>query len=48
MAYSSIDNVVDLASLGAVGRSLTDVRRFHLATVLGLIPWRFESAIRRS
>ena len=37
MASSSIDNVVDLAFLGPVGRSLTDVRRFHLATVLGLM-----------
>jgi hypothetical protein len=37
MASSSIDNVVDLATLGPMGRSMTDVRRFHLAPVFGLM-----------
>jgi hypothetical protein len=48
MASSSMDSVVDLAFLGLVGRSLTDVRRFYLATVFGLMLWCFESAIRLS
>ena len=38
MAFSTIDNTVDLASLGPVGMSATEVRCFHLATVFWLIP----------
>ena len=39
---------VNPASLGPVGRSETDVRFFHLPTVLGLIPRRLASALRLS
>ena len=35
---SSTDRTVDLASLGPVGRSATEPRFFHLATVYGLMP----------
>jgi hypothetical protein len=38
IASSSIDSTVDLASFGPVGRSATDVRLFHLATVFWLMP----------
>lgn len=48
MAFSSIDNVVDLEFLGPVGRLWADVRFFHLATVLGLIPCRLARMIRLS
>ena len=47
-ASSSTVRTVDPASLGPVGRSETDVRFFHLATVLGLIPCRFASVLRLS
>jgi len=40
-ASSSIDNTVDVGSLGPVGRSTTKVRFFDLATVLELITQRF-------
>jgi hypothetical protein len=33
---SSTDRTVDLASFGSVGRSVTDPRFFHLATVFWL------------
>jgi hypothetical protein len=38
IASSSIESTVDLAFLGPVGTSATDVRRFHLATVFGSMP----------
>ena len=37
-ASSSTDSTVDLRLLGPVGRSATEVRFFHLATVFWLIP----------
>ena len=37
-ASSSTDSTVDAASFGPVGRSATEVRFLHLATVFGLIP----------
>ena len=37
-ASSSIDRTVDLAAFGPVGRSATEERCRHLATVFGLIP----------
>ena len=37
-ASSSIESTVDLGSFGPVGRSATEVRFFHLATVFWLIP----------
>jgi hypothetical protein len=47
-ASSSTARTVDPASLGPVGRSETEVRFFHLATVLGLIPCRLASVLRLS
>jgi hypothetical protein len=38
IASSSIDSTVDVGSLGPVGKSATELRFFHLATVFGLIP----------
>jgi hypothetical protein len=38
IASSSIDSTVDLGSFGPVGRSATEVRLFHFATVFWLIP----------
>lgn len=38
IASSSSDNIVDLGSRGPVGKSATDGRFFHLATVFWLIP----------
>jgi hypothetical protein len=46
IASSSIDSTVDLASFGPVGRSPTEARFFHLATVFWLIPYRFARALR--
>jgi hypothetical protein len=46
MASSVIDRLVDFGSLGPVRRSATEARLFHFATVLGLMPYRFESALR--
>ena len=37
-ASSSADRTVDLGCLGPVGRSETEARAFHLATVFGLTP----------
>jgi hypothetical protein len=37
-ASSSIDSTVDFGSFGPVGRSVTELRFFHLATVFWLIP----------
>jgi hypothetical protein len=37
-ASSSSDRTVDLGCLGPVGRSETEDRAFHLATVFGLTP----------
>lgn len=48
MVSSSLDSVVDVACPEPVGRSLTDVRLFHLATVLGFLPYRLASRIRLS
>jgi hypothetical protein len=45
IASSSTDSTVDLGSFGAVGRSVTEVRRFHFVTVLGLMPKRLASAL---
>ena len=39
-ASSSSERTVDLGCLGPVGRSPTEVRRFHLATVFWLMPYR--------
>lgn len=41
IASSSSDNIVDLGSRGPVGKSATDGRFFHLATVFWLMRWRF-------
>jgi hypothetical protein len=38
VASSSTDNTEDFASVGPVGRSLTELRFFHLATVFWLMP----------
>jgi hypothetical protein len=38
IASSSIDSTVDFGRLGPVGRSATEPRFFHLATVFGLMP----------
>lgn len=38
MASSSTVRTVDRGSFGPVGRSATEVRFFHLATVFWLIP----------
>jgi hypothetical protein len=46
IASSSIDNTVDFGSFGPVGRSATELRFFHLATVFWLIPWCLASALR--
>jgi hypothetical protein len=48
IASSSIDNIVDVGCLGPVGRSATERRFFHLATVFGLIPWRRARVLRLS
>jgi hypothetical protein len=45
-ASSSINNTVDLAILGPVGRSAVAVRFFHLATVFWLMPYRLASVLR--
>jgi hypothetical protein len=37
-ASSSIDSTVERAFFGPVGRSATEGRFFHFATVFGLIP----------
>ena len=37
-ASSSVERTVERGRLGPVGRSATEARFFHLATVLGLIP----------
>jgi hypothetical protein len=34
--------------LGPVGKSVTELRFFHLATVFGLIPWRRARVLRLS
>jgi hypothetical protein len=38
IASSSMERIVDLASLGPVGRSATVSRCFHFATIFWLIP----------
>ena len=47
-ASSSMLSTVECASFGPVGKSLTAVRFFHLATVFWLMPWRFASVLRLS
>ncbi len=42
------DRTVDFGVVGPVGRSLTEVRRFHFATVFGLMPWRPARTLRLS
>jgi hypothetical protein len=37
---------VEPASLGPVGKSATELRFFHLATVFWLIPWRLPRPLR--
>jgi hypothetical protein len=46
MASSSTDRLVDLATLGPVGRSSAELRFRHLTTVFGLIPKRLAKALR--
>jgi len=48
IASSSADNTVDVGSFGPVFLSATELRFFHFATVLGLIPYRFARALRLS
>jgi hypothetical protein len=38
IASSSTDSTVDFGSFGPVGRSATELRFFHFATVFWLIP----------
>jgi hypothetical protein len=38
IASSSADRTVDFGSVGPVGRSATELRFFHFATVFWLIP----------
>lgn len=45
---SSMLSTVERASLRPVGRSLTAVRFFHLATVFWLIPQRWARTLRLS
>ena len=45
-ASCSIDSTVDLATFGPVARSAVEVRRFHLATVFWLMPWRLAKTLR--
>jgi hypothetical protein len=45
IASSSIESTVYFGSRGPVGRSATEPRFFHLATVFGLMPWRRASAL---
>src|SRR6266576_965868 len=40
IASSSIDSTVELGCFGPAGRSATQLRLRHLATVFGLMPWR--------
>jgi hypothetical protein len=46
IASSSSVSTVDLASFGPVGKSTTDDRLLHLATVFWLMPKRADSALR--
>ena len=48
IASSSIESTVDFASFGPVFKSATEPRFFHLATVLGLMPYRLERLLRLS
>jgi hypothetical protein len=43
-----IDSTVEVGCLGPVGRSATELRFFHLATVFGLMPWRLARVLRLS
>ena len=45
---SSADRTVYVGSFGPVGRSLTDERFFHFATVFWLMPYRLASVLRLS
>jgi hypothetical protein len=48
IASSSIASTVERGFRGPVGRSAAVSRFFHFATVFGLIPCRFASALRLS
>ena len=48
IASCSTVSTVDFASLGPVGRSVVEVRFFHLATVFWLIPCRLARTLRLS
>ena len=48
IASSAIESTVDFASFGPVFRSATEPRFFHLATVLGLMPYRLERLLATS
>ena len=37
MAFSSVESTVERACFGPVGTSTSELRRFHLATVFGLM-----------
>jgi hypothetical protein len=43
IAASSPDRTVDFGALGPIGRSATEVRFFHFATVFWLMPCRSAS-----
>lgn len=47
-ASSSVESTVDRGSLGPVGKSATEFRVFHFATVFWLIPQRLASVLRLS
>ena len=44
IASSSIESTVDFGSFGPVGRSATELRWRHLATVFGLIPFAWQAS----
>src|SRR4051812_22351561 len=48
MASSSLESTVERGSFGPVRSSWTEGRFFHLATVFGLIPWRWANTLRLS
>src|SRR5437763_7156261 len=48
IASSSIDSTVEAGCFGPVGRSATELRLFHLATVFGLIPCCLARVLRLS
>ena len=48
MASSSSESTVECGSLGPVRSSWTEGRFFHLATVFGLMPWRWARLLKLS